>query len=165
MARKQFDNACTSFEARLEDYLSGALPAAEHEDVSAHLASCAACSESLKLARMAGELLRESSQPPVEASPFFARRVMTAIRNERETETSRAGFWRPLESLSVRVAWSASAALVLLLAYGAVSGVPSMPTVAEMRPAEPAALFPDPVSQTVNPEDVLAYAGGASNGK
>ncbi|HXW16988.1 MAG TPA: zf-HC2 domain-containing protein [Candidatus Acidoferrales bacterium] len=164
MSLSEFDNVCTKYEALLEDYISGELAPVERERVETHLHACAGCSEAVRFGQLGQRLLRRSAEPAAEASAFFAPRVMAAIRAEEEN-SARSSFWRPFETLALRAAWSASAALVLLLAYGAVSGIPSRPVAADMRAADNIGLFPDNVGQTVNPEDVLTYAGDSSNGK
>jgi anti-sigma factor RsiW len=164
MARNEFENVCTQYEALLEDYLSGELAPVERERIETHLHACAGCSEAVRYGQVAQRLLRRSVEPAAEPSAFFAPRVMAAILAEEEN-SARTSFWKPFETLALRAAWSASAALVLLLAYGAVSGIPSRPAVADMRAADNVGLFPDNVSQTINPEDVLTYAGDSSNGK
>jgi len=164
MSRHEFENGCSAYEVLLEDYLSGELAEPDRERVAAHISSCPACTEALNLATIGRRLLHNTSEPSVEPGPFFARKVMAAIQSAEKEAAERASFWKPLEVLALRAAWSASAALVLLLTYGAISGIPSRPPVAEMRPADPAGLFPDPVNQALNPEDVLTYAGDTNNG-
>lgn len=164
MSRREFDDACSAYEILLEDYLSGEFKEPDQQRVAAHLSSCPVCSEMVKLAKIGQQLLRNSSEPAVEPGPFFARRVMAAIQSAETGAAEKTNFWKPLEVLALRAAWSASAALVLLLSYGAISGIPSRPPVAEMRSADSLGLFPDPVNQALNPEDVLTYAGEANNG-
>ncbi len=165
MPRNKFGKACTEFEAQLEDFVSDELSSAQRERVVAHLRGCSACSEAVDVARVTRQLLQHSSDAVADPGPFFTRRVMASIRSEEGPAAGGSGFWKFLELLSLRAAWSAAAALVLLLTYGAVSGIPVRPPVAEVRSTEYVGLFPDPGNQIVNPDDVLTYVGDASHGK
>jgi anti-sigma factor RsiW len=165
MSRNEFEKPCSKFEPQLEDYLSDELNSADRQGIAEHLRTCTACSEAVAFAKIGQQLLRKSSEPAVEPSPFFTRRVMAVIRVDEDRAAERSSFWKPLEVLSLRAAWTASAALILLVTYGVVSGVPARPQVADLRPPDTVGLFPDPVNQSINSEDVLTYVGEADHGK
>ncbi len=165
MSMSKFGKACTEFESQLEDYVSNELAPPQDERVTAHLRECAACSEAVGFARATRQLLQRSSEPVADPGPFFTRRVMASVRAEENRVSGGSSFWKPLEILSLRAAWTAAAALVLLLTYGAVSGIPVRPPVAQVRSTEYVGLFPDPGNQPVNPDDALTYVGDANHGK
>jgi anti-sigma factor RsiW len=163
MSRDKGGKACTEYEVHLEDFVSNDLDVSQRERVESHLRECSACSEAVALARVSRRVLQDSVEPVADSGAFFVRRVMASIRAEQERVTS--SFWKPLEILSLRAAWTAATALVLLLTYGAVSGIPVKPPVAENRPPEAVGLFPDLGSQGINPDVVLTYAGEANHGQ
>jgi anti-sigma factor RsiW len=165
MSQEKNGRICSEFEAHLEDFISGDLSSPQSERVEAHLGKCSACSAAVILARASRQLLQRFSEPVADPGPFFTRRVMASVRAEEDHAGAGIGFWQPLELLSLRAAWTAALALVLLLSYGAVSGIPSRPPVAEVRPADSVGLFPDPANQSINPDDVLTYVGDANHGK
>jgi predicted anti-sigma-YlaC factor YlaD len=73
---------CAGVDERLDDYVDGALPAAQTREVEAHLQGCAACRQEEKALRnllaVAAGLARETS-PPRDLWPEIAER----IRSER----------------------------------------------------------------------------------
>jgi anti-sigma factor RsiW len=154
--------ACSEFEADLEDFVSNELDASKRVRVEKHLRECASCSEAVKIAIVSRNVLQKAIEPAVDPGAFFVRQLMTAIRVEEDRAAS--GFWKPLEILSLRAAWTAAAALAILLTYGAVSGIPVKPPMADNRAAEPAGLFTDAGTQGINPDLVLTYVGEANHG-
>lgn len=164
MAPYRLGKTCSEFEAQLEDFVSNELSSPQTERIIAHLRECSACSDAVALAKASRQLFQYSSEPVADPGPFFTRRVMASIRAE-EDRAAGSAFWKPLEVLSLRAAWTAAAALVLLITYGAVSGIPVRPPLAEVRSADSVGLFPDPGSQSINPDDVLTYVGEANHGK
>jgi len=112
-SNSEFDTgACLSYEAALEDYLSGALDGAELRRVSAHLKVCAGCAVALADAVAANHWIRatESVSRP---GPAFARTVMARVHEAAGQE--RASFWEPLTSLAWKFAATSAVALVLML--------------------------------------------------
>jgi anti-sigma factor RsiW len=165
MSRHKLGKTCSEFEAHLEDFVSNDLSSPQQERIAAHLRECSACSETVALAKASRRLMQDMSEPVADPGPFFTRRVMASVRAEEDRAAAGSGFWSPLEVFSLRAAWTAAAALVLLLSYGAVSGIPVRPPLAEVRSADSVGLFPDPGSQSINPDDVLTYVGEANHGK
>jgi anti-sigma factor RsiW len=165
MPRNKGGKACTEFEVQLEDFVSNELSPAQHDRIAAHLRECSACSDAVEFATVSRQVLQHSSEEVADPGPFFTRRVMASVRAEEERAPGGGGFWKFLEVLSLRAAWSAAAALALLLTYGAVSGIPVRPPVAEIRAADSVGLFPDPGNQAINSDDVLTYVGEANHGK
>lgn len=130
----EFENAaCTKYEALLEDYLEGALSAADARNAENHWQSCAACRCALEQAAMSVRLLRAagSSDGP---GPAFARVVMARIREaEQDRSAERAGLWQPIVSLAWRFAATAMLALGVLVTYDAGWGRHAQPAPATAR--------------------------------
>ncbi|MHB8525385.1 MAG: anti-sigma factor family protein [Candidatus Acidiferrales bacterium] len=107
---------CGKFEASFEDYANGELPHPEAEKLTAHLAACRECRGTLEDARIAGRLIavfQETGDP----GAMFTRRVMSQIDSAERWMREQGSFWRPIEALSRRLAFSAALALALLFAY------------------------------------------------
>src|SRR5487761_939866 len=107
---------CEKFEALLEDYASGELPHPEAGRLTTHLANCQECREALDDARLAGRLVtvfEETGDP----GAMFTRRVMSQIESAERWMREQKSFWRPIEALSRRLAFSAALALALLFTY------------------------------------------------
>jgi anti-sigma factor RsiW len=120
--QKKSDPACELFAVRLED--AAILAAARGEDLalqpdlSAHVADCERCRLGVEAMPQASALLRAGLEPIAGPGPYFARRVIAAIRSEEERRaTQRNIFWRPLEHLAARVAVAAGLVVMLLSFY------------------------------------------------
>jgi len=155
------DQACPSFEARLEDYLDAleAAPDARPDHaLAAHLSACAACREAFDLACAAGPLVREGAIPVPEsiaADPFFAARVNARIREH----ASRSGdFLRLLQAASLRFLAGAMTLGILLGALSA-SGITRVnrPAAARYHTADIRAVSPEGNPAPANP-DAVVYA-------
>ncbi|MFZ0736666.1 MAG: zf-HC2 domain-containing protein [Candidatus Acidiferrales bacterium] len=165
MNHEKRGKTCSEFEAFLEDYISSELSAPSRKAVEAHLQNCPACASAVEEAAMSSRLLRLVHEPVEDPGPFFTRRVIAAVRSEQECPTVEGGIWKPLEILSLRAAWTAAAALALLLTYGAVSGISTGQPVAQVQQRDPAGLFPDPLSPMASQDDVLMPIAEVSHGK
>jgi predicted anti-sigma-YlaC factor YlaD len=169
MKNQTDNNACLKYEAVLEDYLEGQLNASDLKDLGEHLKSCAGCREALALAEGSVQLLRIVEPQPA-PGPAFARVVMARIQaQEAEVAEERAGFWRPLVSMSWRFAATAAVALVLLLTYDVVGNrnlTPGGPAGNQTEvQAEPAGIFtPEPVASPATRDDVLLMVADTNYG-
>jgi len=150
----------------LEDYLDGQLAGAALDQLVAHLAVCSACQAAVEEARASAQLLRAALQPeelPATPSAFaaFWSRVEAGIRAKEE---KRQQFWRPLETLSWRLSWSAAAVLILLAAYFVTFD--SFRKGRETRPAaQVREIFPEPVQEPADRDEVLLALAGNENGR
>lgn len=70
--------ACVEVQKQLQEYLDGQLPAAEAQDVAAHVHGCEACGKELALLRCVDAGL--ATQPLLEEPVDFAAQVMTMVR-------------------------------------------------------------------------------------
>ncbi|HEV2288127.1 MAG TPA: zf-HC2 domain-containing protein [Candidatus Acidoferrales bacterium] len=109
-------NGCEKFEAFLEDYLSGDLPRHDAERLASHLNACTDCRQALEEARLASRLvgLFDRAEEP---GPGFTRLVMARVSTAELWLQQQKNFWRPLEALAWRLAFSAALVLVFLFAY------------------------------------------------
>lgn len=161
-------SACRKYEAQLEDYFEGKLEAAQAAEVDAHLRSCAACREAVEVAREASGLLRAAIAPAPDPGAAFWANLRTAIalaEAERESASLRAeDFWRSLEFLARRFAWSTALAVVVLTGYLA-----GFDAIHEERngsaQAEIREVFAEPVNVPANNEEVLLTLVSRENGR
>jgi len=170
MGMSNHRSGCREYEAILEDFSSGMASEAIRQRIERHLLECSQCAAKVEAATAIGRVLRFASESVEDPGPFFTRRVMASIRSEEErAAVSARNFWKPLEILSVRAAWSAAAALALLLTYGTISQrslQSSEPTVAQVRSADSYALFPETNGPLSNQQDdALMPVVGANYGK
>jgi negative regulator of sigma E activity len=125
------ENSCEKFEARLEDAAERGQQIALSDDLSAHVANCAHCRESLEAVAVSQSLLRSALEPTVAPGPFFTKRVMAVIRAEEARQAAQGSiFWSPLRQLAARVAMTAAVIVMALTVYAfssrtAFSGVSS----------------------------------------
>lgn len=116
---------CGKFASLLEGYANGELPRLDAEKLSAHLPGCPECRETLEDARIAGRLVsvfEEVNDP----GAVFTRRVMAQIDAAERWMREQKSFWRPIEALSWRLAFSAALALALLFTYGLRTANPAV---------------------------------------
>jgi anti-sigma factor RsiW len=162
-------SGCREYEAFLEDFSSGTAGETMHKRIEQHLRECPDCAYQVEAAVSIGRILRFANEPVGDPGPFFTRRVMAAVRSENDRESaSVTSFWKPLEILSFRAAWTAAAALAVLLTYGAVSQRNSQSLqspVAQVRSADSFVLFPDPGGPQSLQDDALMPIVDANNGK
>lgn len=108
--------ACSEYEARLEDYLSGQLSGADAREVAEHLARCSACRTAAQQAAPVARLLA-LAEPTPDPGPGFARITMARIRTEVAATEAAKGFWQPFVALAWRFAATVAVALVVMLSY------------------------------------------------
>jgi anti-sigma factor RsiW len=157
-------SACTGLESRLEDYLEGQLNSSEAMEVETHLRSCARCAAALDRAKVSANLLSAiRARPLPEASPFFAGRVMAAIRHEENDQE----LWKPLEIAGWELCWLAAvAALVLALVMFRVPVAgPQLPVNASAQQIQVQELVNVPMSQPIVQDDSLLVASANDNGR
>jgi len=138
--------ACPDYEAVLEDYVSDELVGAEKDRVAAHLHACAGCAAAVDATLHGRSILRLAGDAAEDPGPFFTRRVMSRIQALDQRSAPERSLWKPLEILALRAVWASAAAITLLVAYGNLAGVPTKPTVAEVRSADQGGLFADPMT-------------------
>lgn len=112
--RRQRGQACPAFEARLEDYLEGRLEGRDAEAVESHARKCSDCGAALKHASNGASLLAVAFRGDAAApGPFFAAKVMAAIRGERKQQEA----WAPIEKAAWRLCWVATALALVLTVF------------------------------------------------
>lgn len=157
-------SACRGLEARLEDYLEGQLTSSEAMEVEKHVRACARCAAALERAKVSGNLLSAvRTRPLPEASPFFAGRVMSAIRHDEKDQE----LWKPLEIAGWELCWLAAvAALVLALVMFRVPVAgPQLPVNVSEQQTQVQELVNVPMSQPVVQDDTLLVASANDNGR
>ena len=127
---KHNENSCENFELRLADAAEQAAERGEQialsADLSAHVSSCAHCSEALDALSLSRSLLHAGFEPTAAPSPFFAKRVMAVIRAEESRHAVQGSiFWSPLQHLAARIAMCAGVVVMLLSVYAYTSNVSS----------------------------------------
>jgi hypothetical protein len=152
---------CRKFEARFEDYLSGA----PDTELDQHVRSCVGCQTALEDSRTAGSLLRETWEPASEPSRAFVANVMARIRQEEARAKSPAAFWTPFEFLASRLSLTAAVLLLGLSVY-LVEFAPHRPVSLESIRTELSANdFPQPPGDPVSNEEVLQSLAERNNGR
>lgn len=120
----------------LEEYLNGSNDREIPQDFAAHLTSCSACVEELRIIQQQTQMLRTLRPGDLEPRAGFYARVMDRIENQGSDS-----FWSIfLEPAFGRRLAIASAALVLLLGTYLVSTEPGdhgLTPVAVMQPGAP----------------------------
>jgi hypothetical protein len=156
--------ACSEFEPLLEDCLDAEQDAAEAKRLRVHLAGCAGCSNALRVARQASQLLKEFIDPAPAPSTGFALRTMNAIRAEEKSAADVTSFWRPMQTFAWRLAMSAGLGLALLIGYAQVAPKAPEANGEEIaRTAVPTEILQDPMYSPQSREDVLLMVSGAGN--
>ena len=152
---------CEKFEARFEDYLSGA----PDPELDGHLAHCQECSGALEDSRFAGNLLREAWEPASEPSRAFLANVMARIHQEEARAKSLASFWAPLEFLASRLSLTAAVLLlalsVYLMEFAPNRSLPMRSATTELSASD----IPQPPSDPVSNEEVLQSLAERNNGR
>jgi anti-sigma-K factor RskA len=161
----EFGNkACKSYEALLEDYVSGALIAADAKLAEQHWQSCASCRAALEQAASSVRLFRLAG-PSDGPGPAFARTVMARIRAEQERSAERTGFWQPLVRLGWRFAATATIVLGVLVTYDAGWGRHLQPNISTARLIRVSDIFsPDPANAPSNRDEVLMMVADTNHG-
>src|SRR5580698_6913310 len=155
--------ACTQYEAMLEDHLQGVLRGAPAAMLAQHLQSCLGCRAALQDANASARLLAIAEASP-DPGAGFSRIVMARIRQELQSSEGKS-IWRPFVSVAWRFAATASFALVLLVSYelGRHSQWQSdQSIVAENRMPE---IVPERPSLPANRDEVILMMADTSHGK
>jgi predicted anti-sigma-YlaC factor YlaD len=159
--------ACSEFEAKLEDYLSGQLSGTDTREVQEHLAQCSACRTAVEEAASATRLLAVA-EPTADPGPGFARIAMARIRTEVATaEEAAKGFWQPFVALAWRFAATVAIALVVMVGYevGRQHREPAETAVAEARANDMRYMFTADADRVPsNRDDVLIMVAEAKHG-
>jgi hypothetical protein len=119
---KHDENSCEHYELRLEDAAELSHERGEQialsADLTAHVSSCAHCSEALDAISVSQSLLRSALEPTAAPSPFFAKRVMAVIRAEENRLAAQGStFWSPMQQLAARIAMVAGVLVMALTIY------------------------------------------------
>ena len=121
-----------------------------------HAAECADCREAVEELVETRKTLSPMSVPVAEAGPWFATRVMAAIRaRENELEERRNGVWVGIRRLAPRLVALCALVLVLGTTWAVQLRKADVATQPEMRPAE--SVF-ESVPAPLN-DDVMVGAG------
>lgn len=161
------NHACTAYEAKLEDYLSGQLSSTDSRQVAEHLKNCAGCAAALQDARASIRLLRVADSTP-DPGPAFARNSMARIRAELATAQEARGFWQPFVALAWRFAATATIGLAVMAGYDVVKQHNHLPqsTVASVQQADMRDLFTTEADRVpVNRDEVLVMVAETEHGK
>jgi anti-sigma factor RsiW len=108
--------ACSDFEARLYDRISGEMSGVNTAGVDAHLKTCPACAAALERASFSARLLR-IAEPTPDPGPGFARITMAHIRQATSDRADEKSIWSPFVSLAWKFAATAGIALALVLTF------------------------------------------------
>jgi predicted anti-sigma-YlaC factor YlaD len=115
---------CKLCQSELENYLEGNLPDGKRSLLEQHLDQCDTCSETLKLLRLADNVI--DIERKSESNPFLATRIMSAI--EELEQKQRKPVYYPLFGKVLKpVLITATLAIALLL--GIVAGNLGRPTI------------------------------------
>jgi len=153
-------------QARWEDYLQGALSSAEREQVEMHLQACAVCREEVAAARSAAPLLRAAYEAAPQPSGAFWTRLRVQL-HEEEARRQGGDFWGAVEQLAWRLSLGAAAVVVLLVGVVIGTQLPAQPRETAGLQPESRDIFPEPVRQPMDGNDVLLElaAGRSRNGR
>lgn len=160
------NTACRDYEAVLEDYIGGALSAADARIAEQHWQNCASCRDALEQALPSVRMLRLVG-PSDGPGPAFARTVMARIRaGEQDRSSERAGFWQPLVRLGWRFAAAATVVLCVLVSYDAGWGRRTQPNLTAVRLIGVSDIFaPDPANPPANRDEVLMMVAETNHAK
>lgn len=124
----------------LEEKPASRFDAREISLMESHVADCASCLRAYEAARIAGSFVRARASETITVSPFFATRVMAAIRERRLSAELPAivKAWR-----AARAVLSAMAAiLIVLIGLTIFAGSPEQAQLTEAT-ASQSMLFPE----------------------
>lgn len=161
------NQACTGFEAKLEDYLSGRVSGADAKQLTEHLKGCTGCSTALEDARASLRLLHVMDSTP-DPGPAFARTSMARIRMEIVASEEARGFWQPFVALAWRFAATATIALAVMAGYDAVKQHNQLPeaTVVSVQQADVRDLFTTDADRVpLNRDEVLVMVAETEHGQ
>jgi anti-sigma factor RsiW len=159
--------ACTGYEAKLEDYLGGQLFGTDAKQVAEHLKRCTGCNAALEDARASVRLLHVMDSTP-DPGPAFARTSMARIRMEVAASEEARGFWQPFVALAWRFVATATIALAVMAGYEVVKQHNQLPeaTVASVQQADVRDLFTTDADRVpANRDDVLVMVAETEHGK
>ena len=158
------NRGCAQYEALLEDYLQGALGAAEVRSAEQHLRTCAPCREAFDEASAGARLLRLAG-PSAGPGPAFARTVMARIRAAEDRIAQRTGVWQPLVKFGWRFAATATVVLGVLVSYDAGWLRHTQRNVADARLTNVSDIFaPDPAKLPASRDEVLMMEAETTHG-
>lgn len=160
------DVTCRNYKNRpeiLEDYVGGALQAADAEQLRLHLETCAECRAQEEEARSAGALLRSAFTPAQEPSGAFWTRLLAQLRAEEGRLAIGGDFWGSVERLAWRLSFGAAALVVLLL--GIVIGTQMPARRSSEAPLESREIFQEPAVQPADQDEVLLEMASVRNGR
>src|SRR3984957_12378756 len=125
---------CTQVEERLSDFLDAQLSPEERAEFSAHLASCAGCSQLVE--RVGGALAQVHSLEMIEAPPQLVRNILDATSGPRTRKTSWRGWsaWFPTMRQPRFAIGAAVAALSLVISLHALGASPARLKHADLNP-------------------------------
>jgi anti-sigma factor RsiW len=154
--------ACSEFEARLYDRVSGDLSSADAAALDTHLKTCAACSAALERASFSARLLRVA-EPAADPGPGFARITMARIRQELD-RTEERSIWSPFVSLAWKFAATSGVALALLLTFD-ISRHRTDVVGTALSPSDDSGLFSDVNYSSHDRDDFLISPTEGSHGQ
>ena len=137
----------------LEDYRSGSIAAPQAEELRLHLENCEECRLALQGVAVAGNLLRAAYEPAGTPSGAFWTRLGAELREQEARLGQAIDFWGTFERLAWRLSFGAAALTFLLL--GIVIGTQLPAQAPEPTQAESRDIFPEPVRQPANGDEVL----------
>lgn len=159
---------CEGVQQELMDWLSGELPAAEHQAVEAHLVQCPGCQQELAAVRHLWEAMGTLPvpEPSEQLRPrFYSMLAEFQAAEQRKQQWSVASllqrlrdWWQPVYGL--RLAYSLALLVVGLVAGYGLKGTPEAPAVANVSPQRSAGSATTP--ETVRQVQVLELMANPS---
>ncbi|MGH9561491.1 MAG: hypothetical protein ACRD3S_08550, partial [Terracidiphilus sp.] len=134
-------------------------------ELGKHLEQCKDCRSAMEDALLAGNLLRQVSEPAIMPRPAFLAGVMARIAVEMTRLESPAAFWTPLEFLASRVSLTAAVVLLALSAYLVEAGPQRNPVELTNRTELSASDFPQPPRDPVSNEEILQSLAERNHGR
>jgi predicted anti-sigma-YlaC factor YlaD len=140
----------------LENKPPGHLDDRELAAIETHIRDCEECRRAYQAARLSAQLLSERAAEVIEPSPFFATRVMAALREQQSVYSSSfRRFWQAAQSLVLGMV----ALVVLVGALGWFDSQPQMYSTDEVSAMNSDAndpLLPEPISEEMNYGQVIS---------
>jgi hypothetical protein len=145
--------SCEQIEARLSDYLDGALAAGEKAEYAAHLASCARCAPLVE--SVGGMLGALHTMDPLPVPPLLAVKILDrTLGPHSEPQGWRAWLGWTRFFVQPRFAYGALTVFITMIVISQALGIHwNRPTVADLNPVN--------AFHSVNRQAHLAYARGA----